>query len=85
MNVSQNPSMRAVDLLIYRGEKYKENRLKKKQELGEKEYDQCTFKPELNPKSKIIRDKSGEEKKSYLQQVKEKMTLQLQERIGIKK
>lgn len=41
----------AADLLIYRGEKYKENKLKLKEKLSQKEFEQCTFKPEVNQRS----------------------------------
>lgn len=41
-------SLDAADLLIYRGEKYKENKLKLKEKLSQKEFEHCTFQPEVN-------------------------------------
>lgn len=43
----------AADLLLYRGEKYKEKRLKLKEEVQQKQKEECTFKPKIN--SKILK------------------------------
>ena len=44
-------TINTADLLLYRGEKYKQNRLKLKEERGKTEYDECTFKPKLYTKN----------------------------------
>ncbi|CAI2367965.1 unnamed protein product [Moneuplotes crassus] len=80
---SQNSTCRAVDLLIYRGEKYKENRLKMKQQVSQKEYTECTFKPEINPKSKIISERGHESIANNRQERKNLMSQEIEKIIGL--
>jgi hypothetical protein len=65
----------AADLLIYRGEKYKENKLKLKEKLSHKEFEQCTFKPELNQRSINISNKFKKTKlpQSSIEKIKHRM------------
>ena len=63
-------SIDAVDLLIYRGEKYKQNRLKLKQEVGEKEVKGCTFKPDTRKNNEPPKKKL---KKNGLRDIKHRM------------
>ena len=66
-------TINTVDLLLYRGEKYKQNRLKLKEELGKTKYDECTFKPKLYTKN----HKDNSSSKSNLKKVKHQMNNEL--------
>jgi len=82
---SKIQTLDATDLLIYRGEKYKENRLKLKEKLSQKEYVECTFKPELNSRSKAISSKSRKRevaRKTNLDKIKYRMNGSLEKYIN---
>ena len=56
-----------ADLLLYRGEKYKQNRLKLKEEIGKTEDHECTFKPKLLAKTqRMYKNSSCTNSKSNL-------------------
>jgi hypothetical protein len=75
-NVSQ--ALEAADLLLYRGEKYKENRLKLKEEISLKEIEKCTFKPTMLAKS-ISRNPK---KRQGIREIKHKMNGALEKYIN---
>lgn len=75
-NISQ--ALEAADLLLYRGEKYKENRLKLKKEVSQKEIEKCTFKPTMYAKSIPNQPK----KKHGIREIKHKMNGALEKYIN---
>lgn len=79
----QSSNLEAADLLLYRGEKYKENRLKLKEELSKKEFDECTFKPTLYTKPKATTSHSAKRKpENSLKAIKYKMNGALEKYIN---
>lgn len=79
----QSSNLEAADLLLYRGEKYKENRLKLKEELSKKEFDECTFKPTLFAKPKTTTSNYAKSKpENSLKAIKYKMNGALEKYIN---